>query len=160
MMLVEIFDLARLGVLSQIVGRGVGVEMHCEQPAADQVRLARLAQAQRDVCFPHSEIEVVVRQQQLQLDFRVEVDELAEPRGEPIGAEAKGGRDPQFAVRLLPAVDEPAAHRVELEHHVAHRAEQHFALLGQNEPTRVAMKQRRAEVGFERPDLSADRRLA
>ena len=96
----------------------------------------------------------------LQLDLRVEIDELAEPRGQPIGAEAQRRRDPQFAVRLLPAVDEPTAHSVELEDHVAHGAEQHFALLGQNEAAGMAMKQRRAEVGLQRPDLSADRRLA
>ena len=39
-------------------------------------------------------------------------------------------------------------------------AEQHFALLGQDEAARMAMKQRRAEIGFERADLTADRRLA
>ena len=67
MVLIEILDLARLRMLSQIVGRRVGVEVHGEQPAPDQVRLARLAQAQRDVRFPRPEVEVVVRQQQLQL---------------------------------------------------------------------------------------------
>ena len=66
----------------------------------------------------------------------------------------------QFTVRLLPAVDEARAHGVELEDHVAHGAEQHFALLGENESARVAMKQRRAEVSLERSDLTADRRLA
>ena len=52
------------------------------------------------------------------------------------------------------------AHGVELEDHVAHGAEQHFALLGQNEAASVAMKQWRAEVGLQRSDLPADRRLA
>ena len=120
----------------------------------------RFAQAQRDVRFTHSEVEVVVRQQQLQFDFRVEFDELAETGGEPIGAEPKGRRHPEFAVRLFPAVDEPAAHGVELQNDVAHRSQQHFALLGQNEAASMAMKQRRAEVGLERPNLTADRRLA
>ena len=63
-------------------------------------------------------------------------------------------------MRLLPAVDEPAAHRVELENHVAHGAEQHLALLGQDQAAGMAMKKRRAEVGFQRADLAADRRLA
>ena len=63
-------------------------------------------------------------------------------------------------MRLLAAVDEPATDGVELQHHVAYRAEQHFALFGQNESPRVAMEQRRADVGFQRPDLTADRRLA
>ena len=119
--LIEIFGLARLRVLFQIVRGRVGVEVHGEQAPPDQVRLARLAQSQRDVRLAHREVEVLVRQQELQLDLGVELDELAEPRGEPIRAEAQRRRDPQFAVRLLPAVDEPAAHGVELEDHVAHR---------------------------------------
>ena len=49
---------------------------------------------------------------------------------------------------LLSAVDESAAHGVEFENHVAHRAQQHFALFGENEAAGVAMKQWRAEVGL------------
>ena len=64
-MVVEILDLARLRVLSQIVGRRVGVEVHGEQPAPNEVRLTRLAQAQRDVRLAHAEVEIVVRQQQV-----------------------------------------------------------------------------------------------
>ena len=63
-------------------------------------------------------------------------------------------------MRLLPAVDESAAHSVEFENDVAHGAEQHFALFGQNETARVAMKQRRAKVSLQRPDLTTYRRLA
>ena len=63
--------------------------MHGEQPAADEVGLHRLAQAQRDVRLAHAEVEFVVRQQQLQLHFRIELDELAEPRREPVGAERR-----------------------------------------------------------------------
>ena len=106
------------------------------------------------------EVEIVVRQQKLQLHFRVKLDEFAEPRREPVGAEPERGRDPEFAVRLLAAVDEAAADRVELQNHIAHRAEQHFALLGEDEAARVAVKKRRAEVLFQRADLAADRRLA
>ena len=134
--------------------------MHGEQPAADEVGLHRLAQAQRHVRLPHAEVEFLVRQQQLQLHLRIELDEFAEARREPVGAETEGRRDPEFAGRLLAAVDQPAAHRVELEDDVPHRAEQHFALFGEDQAARVAMEQRRAEVGFERADLPADRRLA
>ena len=160
MMVVEILDLARLRAALQVVGRRIGVEMHGEQPAPDEVGLHRLAQAQRDVRLAHAEVEILVRQQKLQLHFRIKLDEFAEPRREPVRAETERGRHPQIAVRLLPAVDQPAADRVELENHVAHRAEQHFALLGQDEAARVAMEERRAEVGFERSDLTADGRLA
>ena len=90
----------------------------------------------------------------------IELHELAEPRRQPVGAETQRRRDAQFAVRLLAAVDESAAHGVEFEHDVVHGAEQHFALFGQNEAARVAMKQRRAKVSLERSDLPAYRRLA
>ena len=63
-------------------------------------------------------------------------------------------------MRLLPAVDESAAHGVEFENDVAHGAEQHFALFCQNETAGVAMKQRRAKVGLQRSDLTTYRRLA
>ena len=63
-------------------------------------------------------------------------------------------------MRLLPAVDESAAHGVEFKNHVAHGAEQHFALFGQNETAGVAVKQRRAKVGLQRTDLTTYRRLA
>ena len=43
MVLIEILDLTRLRAPPQIVGRGVGVEMHGEQAAPNQVRLAWLA---------------------------------------------------------------------------------------------------------------------
>ena len=67
--LVEVFGFSGLRVLSQIVGGRVGVKVHGEQPAPDQVRLARFAQSQRDIRFAHREVEVVVRQQELQLDL-------------------------------------------------------------------------------------------
>ena len=96
--------------------------MHGEQPAPDQVGLHRLAQAQRDIRLAHAEVEVLVRQKQLQLHLRVEFDEFAKPRRKPVGAKAERGGDPELAGRLLAAVDQAAAHRVELQHHVAHRA--------------------------------------
>ena len=55
--------------------------MHGEKPPPNQVRLDRFAQPERHVRFAHPEVEVIVRQQQLELDLRIEIDELAEPRG-------------------------------------------------------------------------------
>ena len=80
MMVVEILDLARLRRRLEIVGRSIGMEMHGEEPAPDKVRLHRLAQAERHVGLAHREVEIVVRQQKLQFDLRIELDEFAEPR--------------------------------------------------------------------------------
>ena len=134
--------------------------MHGEQPAADEVGLHRLAQPQRDVGLAHAEIEIVVGQQQLQLHLGKEIDELAEPRRQPVGAERQRRRHPKIAVRLVAAVDQPAAHRVELQRDVVHGLEQRLALLGEDQAARMAMEKRRAEIAFERADLPADRGLA
>ena len=159
-MVVEIADRARLAIALQIIGRRIGVEMDGEQAAADEVGLRGFAQAQRDIGLAHAEIEFVVGQQKLQLDFRIELEEFPKPRRQPIGAEPERRRHAQFAVRLFAAVDQAAADRLQLEHDVLHRAEQQFALFGQDQAARVAVEQRRAEILFERADLAADRRLA
>ena len=117
--------------------------MHGEQPAADQVGLGRLAQPQPDVGFPHPEVQFLVGQDHVQADIRIEFEELAEPRREPAGAKPERRGDAQLAMRLFTAVHEVAAHRVELEHHILHGAEQQFALLGQDQAARVAMEQAR-----------------
>ena len=96
----------------------------------------------------------------MQADVRIKFEELAEARGEPTGAEAEGRGDAQFPVRLFATVHQAAAHSVELEHDVLHRAEQQFALLGQDEAARVAVEQRGLEFLLERADLPAHRRLA
>ena len=48
--------------------------MHGEQPALDQVRLLRLAQPDRAVGLPHREVEFLIGEDELQLDFRIEIE--------------------------------------------------------------------------------------
>ena len=68
--------------------------MHREQLALDQVGLRRLAQADRHVGLAHGEIEFLVGGDQRDVDVGIEVDELAEPRREPMHADAGRGRAP------------------------------------------------------------------
>ena len=124
--------------------------MHGEQPAADEVGLHRLAQAQRDVGLAHADVEVVVGQQKLQLHLGKQFDELAEPRRQPVGAEHERGGHPQLAVRLFAAVDQPARTASSFSATSCTALEQRLALFGEDEAARVAMEQRRAEVLFER----------
>ena len=56
---------ARRAEALEIFGRRVGVEMHREQLALDQVGLGRLAQPDRDVRLAHREIELLVGGDQL-----------------------------------------------------------------------------------------------
>ena len=134
--------------------------MHGEEPAPDQVGLGRLAQPQADVGLAHAEIELLVGQDDVELDVGIEVQEFAEPRREPARPEREGRGDAQFAVRLLAAVGEVAAHRIELQHHVLDGAEQEFALFGQDQPAGVTVEERRFELGLEGADLAADGGLA
>ena len=91
--------------------------------------------------------------------FRIELDELAEPRREPVHADARRGGDAQIAVRPLAAVGELGARRLELHEHVVRGAEQQIALLGQDQAARMAVKQRDRELLLERAHLARHRRL-
>ena len=134
--------------------------MHGEEPAADQIRLDRLAQAQRHIRLAHAEIELVLGEDHLHLDVGIKLEELAEPRRQPIGADAVGRGDAQLAMRLLAAVGEPRLDRVELHRHFAHGAQQKLALFGQDQAARMAVEERHREVLLQRAHLAAHRRLA
>ncbi len=87
-MIVEIVVRARRAEALEIFGRGIGVEMHREQLALDQVGLRRLAQADRDVGLAHREVELLVGGEQRDADVGIEIEEFAEPRREPMHADA------------------------------------------------------------------------
>ena len=133
--------------------------MHREQLALDQVRLRRRAQPDRDVGLAHREVELLLGRDQGEADVGIEVEELAEPRGQPMHAESRRRVDPQFPVRLLAAVGELGARRFELHQHVVRGAIEQLALLGQDEPARVAMEQRHRELLLQRADLPRHGRL-
>src|SRR5205085_931553 len=68
-------------------------------------------------------------------------------------------RDPQFAVRPLAAVGVLCPRGLELHEHLVGGVVKEFALLGQDQPARVAVKERDAQLLFERRDLPRYRRL-
>ncbi len=84
------------------------------------------------------------------MDVGIKFDELAEPRGQPMHADTGGGGDPQLPVRPLAAVGQLGARRFELHEHVVRGVMEELALLGQNEPARMTVEQRHAELLFER----------
>ena len=158
-MLVELLVRARRAETLEIVGRGIGVEMHGEQLALDQVRLRRLAQADGDVGLAHGEVELFVGGEQRDVNVGIKVEEFAEPRGEPMHADAGRGGDLQFAVRPFAAVGELGARGLQLHEHFVRRAVKQFALFGEDQPARVAVEQRDRQFAFERGNLAGDRRL-
>ena len=85
---------ARRAEALEIFGRGVGVEVHREQLALDQVGLRRLAQPDRDVGLAHGEVELVVGQDQRDADVGIEIEELAQPRRQPVRADARAWSSP------------------------------------------------------------------
>ena len=134
--------------------------MDGKQPPADEVGLGRFAQAQRDIGLAHGEVQFVIGQDHDQFDIGIKLAEFRQARRQPGGAEAGIGGDLQQAMRLFTRVRKAQARALQPHQHLLHRAKKHFALLGQQKPARMTMKQRRLEVIFQRRDLSADRRLA
>ncbi len=156
---VEILDIARRTEALEILGRRIGMEVHGEQLALDQIRLGRLAQADRHVGLAHGEIELLVGGDQLDADVRIQVDEFAEPRGEPVHADADRGGHLEVAVRPLAAVGQLGARRLEFHEDFMRGAVEQFALFGEDQPARVAVEQRDRELLLECAHLPRDGRL-
>ena len=158
-MAVEVFQRARRAEPLEVFGRRVGVEVHREQLALDQVGLGRLAQPDGDVGLAHGEVEFLVRGQERDVDVGIEIAELAEPRGQPMDADAGRGGHAQVAVRPFAAVGELCARRFELHEHIVRGAIEQLALLGEDQAARVAVKQRDRKLLLERAHLPRHRRL-
>ncbi len=156
---VEIIERLRRAEALKIFRRRIGVKLHREQLALDQVGLGRLAQADRDIGLAHREIELLVAGDQRDVDVGIEIDELAESRGEPVQADTGRGRDPQLSVGPLLAVGQLGARRFELHEYVVRGVVQQLALLGEDEPAGMAVEQRDAELLLERRHLPRHCRL-
>ena len=135
------------------------MKVHREQLALDQVGLRRLAQPDRHVGLAHGEIELLVGGEQRDADVGIEVEELADPRRQPVDADAGRGGDLQLAVRPLAAVGQLGARRFQLHEHFMRGAEEQLALLGEDQAARMAVEQRDPELLLERADLPRHRRL-
>lgn len=134
--------------------------MHHEQLAPDQIVLRGWLETNGDIGLAHAEVQLLVVQDELQPDVRIKIGELIEPRRQPEHAERHGRRHPQIAARFPARICQQDFRRSEFHEHVLRRAVEHFALLGEDKPARVPVKQRRIQLAFERADLPAHRRLA
>ena len=83
--------------------------MHGEQPALDEVGLLRLAQPDRAVGLAHGQVQFLIGEDQLQLDFGIEIEEFLDPLGQPAGAEPDGRGDAQLAGRPVLGLGQPAS---------------------------------------------------
>ena len=133
--------------------------MHREQLAPDQIRLRRLAQADGDVGLAHGEVELLFGGNQRDVNVGIKIEEFAEPRRQPIHADAWCRRDLQLAIRPLAAVGELGARGLELHEHFMGGAIEQFALFGEDQPARMAVKQRYRELAFQRRNLARNGRL-
>ena len=157
--LVEFVDRARRAEALEVFRRRAGMEVQREQLALDQVGLDRLAQPDRDVGLAHGEVELLLGGEQRDADVGIEVDELAEPRRQPVHADAGRGGHLELAVRPLARVGQLGARRLELHEHFMRGAVQQLALLGEDQAARMAVEQRDAELLLERRHLPRHRRL-
>ena len=158
--IVEVRDGLGLAKALDVILARKGVVVNREQAPLDQVRLRGPAHADRHVGLAHGEVEFFVGEDQLDPDIRVEVEKLTHALRQPRGAESDRGGDLQIAGRPLGGLDQPGAGVVQAQLHVARRAEQQVALLGEQQAPRMAVEQRRLELALEGADLAAHGRLA
>ena len=93
----------RQAVFLDVVGRGIDVDVHGEQLALDQVGLCRPAQADGHIGLAHGEVELRRRSAAARPGSRDRArGTRAMPRGQPGGAKADGGGDPQVARSACP----------------------------------------------------------
>jgi hypothetical protein len=158
-MILEIVERLRGAAAAQIFRRSIGVVMHGEELALDQVRLGRAAEPDRDIGLAHGKIELAVVEQHGDRDLGIELEELRDPGREPDRTEADCRRDPELARRLVLRIGKPGAGGGKLGEHVMRGAVENLALLGEDEAPGMAVEQRHLEVLLERADLTADCRL-
>ena len=116
--------------------------MHGEELALDQVGLHRRAHADGEVGRALRQVELAVVHHQMDFDFRKFLQELLQPRQQPIGADAMAGGDLQRAARAVMDVLERFFRRGQARQHVAHRAIQQLAFVGEGEAAGMALEQR------------------
>ncbi len=135
--------------------------MHGEQAAADQVRLHRLAQPQRDVGLAHAKDRARRRTAAAAASLPGNSSTNSPSRGAsqlaPSTSVVVTRRSPCGFSRLSISRERTAS---SFSATSCTALQQRLALFGEDQAARMAMKQRRAEIAFERADLPADRRLA
>src|SRR5438067_3613528 len=158
-MVVEVIERARRPEALDVFRRGVSVEAYREQLALDQIGLCRQPQPDRHISLAHREIEFLVSGDERDMDIWIKLDELAQSRGEPMHADPGRRGHPQLAIGPLAAVGQLCARGFQLHEPVMRGVMEELALLGENEPARMAVTQRDAEFLFERRYLPRHRRL-
>ena len=158
-MRIEVVERTRRSEVLDVFRRAIGVEADRKQLALDQVRLGRLAGADRDVGLPHRKVEFLVGDDHRDPDFRIKRGEFVQPRNQPVDAERRRRLDLEIAARPLAAVGEFRPRRLQLHEHIMRGAEQQVALFGEDETARMAMEQRHRELLLQRADLPRDGRL-
>ena len=136
------------------------VPLQRHQVALHQVRLLRRVHADRHVRLPHRQVQIRVVEQQRHRHVGVGGQEPAEPRRQPVRPEPDRRGHLQPPGRLLLAFGQQRLRHRQLGEHVAHRAVEALALLGQDQAAGVAMEQRDLQVLLQRRDLSAHGGLA
>ena len=133
--------------------------MHREQLALDQVGLNGRAHAERQIGLALGKIQFLVVHHQMHFHVRILGQELAQPRQQPIGADAMAGGDVQRAARRVMDILERFFRRRQPSQHIGDGGEQQLAFIGERQAAGMALEQGRGDFLFQGADLAADRRL-
>ena len=130
------------------------------QVALHKIGLFRRMHPNRHVRLAHCQIQLQIVQQQRNRHVGIHVEELVQPWREPDRAKRDSRGHLEASRRLLLALGQQRLGDRQLGEYLTHRAVQRLALLGQDQPTGVAVEQRHLQGFLERRDLPRYRRLA
>jgi hypothetical protein len=100
-MMIEILHALGLTEALKICVRRIGMVVDGEQAALDQIRLNRTPQSDRQIGLPHGKVEIIVGEDELHIDLRIEIEKLCDAVGQPDPANADGRRNLEISHWLL-----------------------------------------------------------
>lgn len=159
-MLLEIGRPPRLTVRVEVRRRRDDDDRRCTELSRDQARDGELAVADGDVDAILDEVRAAVGGVDLDAHVGVPPEELGETRHDVKGAEARGRADAHQPRGRSEATPDPGLGGVEIGDEPRCRLEEIASGLGERDLSRRSHQQLRTQMGLERRDLLADRRLS
>ena len=158
-MRLQVFGRLRRPAAAEIVGARAQRPADRRDPPRHQARIRQGADAQRHVEAVVDQVDEAVVEREIDVDLRKAGEEFRQRRREVQEAEAHRRADLEPPARARLKLAERAVGVVEIGENAAHPLEIGAAGLGQVQRARGAVEEPRAELGLERPDVSADRRF-
>jgi len=136
-------------VLLDVAGTGAHLESARHEPAGDEVTFRPAAEAYGEIDFLIDDIDVMIRQHQVDHEFRVAAAEFRQKRCKHALSERGAGCHPQRALRLADEIERLFAGEFELTNQRQHAGVVFAARLRRLQLTGRSLQQAEAELGFQ-----------